>query len=116
MSDAPRMSSAGLRGLVGTESVPEDLLFQGISGVECEHFIAAVRRVALSQGKQRDEAWIADFASSCFVNGALRWYETLSENVQHDWRQLRQALLAQYPAETPISDRTWRCGPYLLTS
>lgn len=73
-------------------------IFHGIDGVEAEEWVCAVRQKALSLRRQRDNDWIADFASTCFVGDALRWYEDLDESVQKDWRKLRLALLAQWPA------------------
>lgn len=73
-------------------------IFHGVDGVEAEEWVCAVRQKALSLQKQRDNDWIADFASTCFVGDALRWYEDLDENVQRDWRKLRLALLTQWPA------------------
>ncbi|KAG8941868.1 hypothetical protein FRC04_004045 [Tulasnella sp. 424] len=73
-------------------------IFHGIDGVEAEEWVCAIRQKALSLQKQRDNDWIADFASTCFVGDALRWYEDLDEDVQRDWRKLRLALLTQWPA------------------
>ncbi|KAG8991019.1 hypothetical protein FRB90_001494 [Tulasnella sp. 427] len=76
----------------------EHPIFHGIDGIEAEEWVCAVRQKALSERKQRDDNWIADFASTCFVGDALRWYEDLDESIQNDWRKLRTALLAQWPA------------------
>lgn len=73
-------------------------VFKGIDGVEAEEWVCAIRQKALSLRRQRDNDWIADFASTCFVGDALRWYEDLDEDTQRDWRKLRLALLAQWPA------------------
>lgn len=78
-----------------------DITFSGdADGTACEHFIRDVRQHAFNSGKTRDTAWIADYASTCFVGGALRWYETLDDEVLGDWKSLRQALLARWPADS----------------
>ncbi|KIO30114.1 hypothetical protein M407DRAFT_158324 [Tulasnella calospora MUT 4182] len=53
------------------------------------------------EGKQRDNAWIADFAALCFAGDALRWYETLDDDVQLDWSKLRRAVLDWLPNTAP---------------
>ncbi|KAG8911392.1 hypothetical protein FRC01_005733 [Tulasnella sp. 417] len=53
--------------------------------------------MALLQGKQQDNAWIAHYAGACFSGSALRWYERLDEDVQDDWRKLRSAMLERWP-------------------
>lgn len=73
------------------------VVFRGLPGEPCEEFIRCVRGRAFSEGKQRDNEWICDFASTCFTGRALRWYEELDEEIQQDWKLLRQALLRQYP-------------------
>ncbi|KAG8923030.1 hypothetical protein FRC01_013315 [Tulasnella sp. 417] len=75
----------------------EDVVFHGNSGHECEEFIRAVRKAGFQAQKIRDDAWMADYASTCLTGRALRYYETLSPEVQGDWRLLRQALLKEYP-------------------
>ncbi|KAG8967704.1 hypothetical protein FRC05_001962 [Tulasnella sp. 425] len=77
-----------------------DIAFSGDSGSgkEAEDFVQAVRKYAFDRGKQNDNQWTAQFASTCFKGGALRWYEGLPGTVQADWRFLRHALLNRYPA------------------
>lgn len=75
----------------------EDIEFTGRDGYECEEFIRAIRKVAYAAGKIRDDAWTADFASTCFSGRALRYYESLELEMQCDWRLLRHALLMKYP-------------------
>lgn len=60
-------------------------------------------------GKQRDDQWMADYASICLDGGALAWYENLDDVVRGDWKLLRQALLSRYanPADdkpSPLRD------------
>ncbi|KAG8921691.1 hypothetical protein FRC01_000117 [Tulasnella sp. 417] len=80
-----------------SEVITQDIVFYGNSGQECEDFIRAVRKAGFQAQKIRDDAWMADYASTCLAGRALRYYETLSPDVQGDWRLLRQALLKEYP-------------------
>jgi len=75
----------------------EKIIFRGIDGQECEQFIYAIRNRALAEGKQRNDEWMADVAAACLIDDALRWFETLDEEVQGSWKRLRPALLFQYP-------------------
>lgn len=79
----------------------KDIVFYDKSGQECEDFIRAVRKAGFHAKKIRDDAWMADFASTCLTGRALRYYESLSPEVQGDWRLLRQALLKEYPPTEP---------------
>ncbi|KAG8967567.1 hypothetical protein FRC05_002000 [Tulasnella sp. 425] len=74
----------------------EHLEFLGRDAAECETFINAVSRRALAEGKQRDDQWIAEFAASCFTQGALRWCDGLDEQTQCSWKLLRKAMLSRY--------------------
>lgn len=82
--------------------IPQDISFYGREGEPCEGFIRAVRKAAFAAGMIRDDAWMADFASTCLDGPALRYYESLSPDIQSDWRLLRQALLARYPLPDEI--------------
>ncbi|KAG8904142.1 hypothetical protein FRC01_008853 [Tulasnella sp. 417] len=73
--------------------------FEGKSAKEAEEFVAAIRGIALKEGKHKDHEWIAFFASSCFVGLALRWFEDLDFEMRCDWDLLRQAILRKWPAE-----------------
>ncbi|KAG8913588.1 hypothetical protein FRC01_004473 [Tulasnella sp. 417] len=77
----------------------DDLKFEGKGGKEAEDFVAAVKKIALKEGKHQDSEWTAAFASTCFYGPALRWFEELDENVQSDWKLLRRAILQKWPAE-----------------
>ncbi|KAG8922260.1 hypothetical protein FRC01_014267 [Tulasnella sp. 417] len=88
--------------LVKTRSASaEEITFYGIDGEEAENFLRTIRKRALMEGKQRDNAWIADFAALCFAGDALRWYETLDDDVQLDWSKLRRAILDWLPNTAP---------------
>lgn len=51
------------------------------------------------KGKERDNIWIAHYASSCFGGSALRWFEGLDDEVQEDWKKLRKAMLDKWPED-----------------
>jgi len=46
---------------------------------------------------------MADFAATCFVGDALRWYDSLDDEVQENWKLLQRALLTKYPPPVPHS-------------
>ncbi|KAG8900196.1 hypothetical protein FRC00_013999, partial [Tulasnella sp. 408] len=59
-------------------------------------FIRAIREEAMKAEKQTDNRWIADYASIRFDGDALKWFETLEDETQADWRLLRRAILSHY--------------------
>ncbi|KAG8946545.1 hypothetical protein FRC04_011603 [Tulasnella sp. 424] len=71
--------------------------FRGQDGNEAEEFIQAVRRAAFDADKDCDDRWMARFASTCMSGKALRWYESLDDDVQESWKRLRKAILVRYP-------------------
>lgn len=66
--------------------------FKGKNGEECNSFIRAIRAAAWKQGKLRDAAWMADFASLQFSHQALSWHSRLTEDVRQDWTKLEVAI------------------------
>ncbi|KAG8928339.1 hypothetical protein FRC01_006094 [Tulasnella sp. 417] len=80
--------------LSGTDS--EKPKFRGKDATECEDFIAAILNHAFTQGKQRDDEWVADFAATCLANDALRWWGGLDDSVQGSWKLLRRAILSRF--------------------
>lgn len=78
-SENVQVSHADLYSLVGYAHpltfllgpFPENLVFSGGSGTDCERFLVAVRRHALMNGKQRDYEWIVDLVACCLVGDAL---------------------------------------------
>lgn len=57
----------------------------------------AIRARALWEGKQRDPAWIADFAAPLFWRKALSWHGRLPQDVRQDWFKLEAALFDRWP-------------------
>ncbi|KAG8897100.1 hypothetical protein FRB99_008454, partial [Tulasnella sp. 403] len=78
--------------------------FSGGDGTECDAFVRMVRQRAIDQGKESDSQWIARFASFSLEGEALRWYSSLNDTVQDDWRLLQRAIFDKYPV-APRSSR-----------
>ncbi|KIO26909.1 hypothetical protein M407DRAFT_23848 [Tulasnella calospora MUT 4182] len=76
-------------------------LFHGGSGEEAENFIRAVWDKAIDEEKQEDNKWMAMYALSCLAGEGLRWYASLDSDTQENWKKLQQAVLVQYPRDTP---------------
>ncbi|KAG8959274.1 hypothetical protein FRC00_001760 [Tulasnella sp. 408] len=71
--------------------------FKGTGWEECEEFVIAIRNRAFWIGKQRDSAWMADFAATNLGRKALLWHSRLPEDVRHDWSKLEAALFDRWP-------------------
>ncbi|KAG8922087.1 hypothetical protein FRC00_007835 [Tulasnella sp. 408] len=95
-SDPFTVSAGGLMEILFME-LSGFVSFRGQDGNEAEEFIQAVRRAAFNANKDRDDEWMARFASTCMSGKALRWYESLDDDVQDSWKRLRKAILARYP-------------------
>ncbi|KIO29357.1 hypothetical protein M407DRAFT_21583 [Tulasnella calospora MUT 4182] len=76
--------------------IGEYITFTGGNAEEAEEFIVAVKRRAYSKGKHTDNVWIAHFVSVCFEKKALRWYESLDDETQNNWKLLKRAILEEY--------------------
>lgn len=85
-------------------SAPPVELFKGKDWEECDSFIRAIRARALWEGKQRDLAWIADFAAPQFSRKALSWHCQLPEDIRQDWSKLEIALINRWPAPEEEED------------
>ncbi|KAG8947332.1 hypothetical protein FRC00_009165, partial [Tulasnella sp. 408] len=55
-----------------------------------------IRNAAFDREKYNDGRWIAAFASSLFVDEALRWHSSLPYGVRSDWTLLEEAILGHY--------------------
>jgi len=83
------------------DTVPEDLVFRGGGGTECERFLIAIHRWAFEREKDEDDRWLARFAATRLEGDAYRVYVKLDNDVRRSWDLLRQALLERYPASEP---------------
>lgn len=88
-----------------TDPCLADICFTGTDGLTCHQFIRAIREHSLEVEKQRDDQWIADYASIRFDGEALKWFESLDDDTQTDWKLLRRAILTRY-SEPPYVDTT----------
>ncbi|KAG8916168.1 hypothetical protein FRC01_003318 [Tulasnella sp. 417] len=70
--------------------------FTGTGDLTCHQFIRSIREQAIEGGKQRDDGWMADQASIRLDGEALKWFESLDDEVQTGWKRLRRAILARY--------------------
>ena len=68
-------------------------------GENCESFVIAVAQKMFAEGRQRDDAYIADYVATRLTGKALRWYALLDRDVQKDWVPLRRALLKNFVDE-----------------
>ncbi|KAG8924956.1 hypothetical protein FRC00_004501 [Tulasnella sp. 408] len=82
--------------------------FYGQDADECRQFIQAVRRFGFQQGRQHDDAYMADYAVTCFQGAALDWQMDLDEETNGSWRLLQKALKEKY---LPPSSRERIAGP-----
>lgn len=71
-------------------------MFKGTDWEECNNFVRALRFRALREGKQRDPAWIADFAAPYFSHEARLWHSELPRGVRRNWFKLETALLERW--------------------
>lgn len=75
-------------------------MFSGTEGLNAAEFIHEIRSKAIVANKQRDNDWLVDVASACFIGKALQWHTTLDPEIQDDWKKLQRALFEQYPLES----------------
>ncbi|KIO32906.1 hypothetical protein M407DRAFT_18075 [Tulasnella calospora MUT 4182] len=78
----------------------EDIEFHGLGGsdppAEAEDFIAAIKKCAFRESRQRDNDWLCDFAATCI---RVRWFAKLEmedPQVVESWKLLQNAILAHY--------------------
>lgn len=76
------------------------IIFDGVSGIDCHDFIQSIRQYAFDEGKSRDNAWIADMAALRFSGPALKWFNSLDDATQEDWKLLQRAILRKYAEPT----------------
>ncbi|KAG8852799.1 hypothetical protein FRB96_008487 [Tulasnella sp. 330] len=74
----------------------EFLSFSGNGEEDVALFLRKVNRIAFSEGKSRDDDWLADYVGACLAGTALDWYTELDESVRRSWGDLRPALLKQF--------------------
>ncbi|KAG9039731.1 hypothetical protein FRB95_007158 [Tulasnella sp. JGI-2019a] len=92
-------------GSTGSDSghtVPlEHITFDGQGSEDVTVFLQSVKRVALVQGRQRDDDWMVDYAEASLTGDALRWFSDLDEGTLRSWRTVRNAFLKRFT--TPVA-------------
>ncbi|KAG8992839.1 hypothetical protein FRB94_006986 [Tulasnella sp. JGI-2019a] len=89
----------------------EVLTFDGSETSDVTAFLQNVKRVAFSQGRQRDNEWLVDYAEVSLTGRALRWFHGLDEETVGSWKSLRGAFLHRFgstanalvPAAAPLA-------------
>ncbi|KAG8863158.1 hypothetical protein FRB96_009340 [Tulasnella sp. 330] len=82
-----------------SESPPsrvERISFNGADSEDVTEFVREVNRIALDQGRWRDQEWMANYAEACLGGSAIRWFSGLEEDFITSWRELRRALLDRF--------------------
>lgn len=83
--------------IIQTENfLDENFEFTGTEGIPYQEFLKRVRGAAFRQGRSRDSEWMADMASLHISGDALKWYESLDDDVRQDWSLLRKAIIGKY--------------------
>lgn len=77
----------------------EQLVFGGTHSEDVTDFLRAVKRVAVIQGRQRDDEWMIDYVESCLKGQAMRWFDALP--TVESWSQIRRALLVRF--DSPVT-------------
>ncbi|KAG8871455.1 hypothetical protein FRB97_008669 [Tulasnella sp. 331] len=79
----------------------ENLTFEGKDGESVTAFLQSVKRVAFSQGRQRDDEWLVDYLETCLSEEALVWYDELDDGIRGNYKILRSAMLQRFGAPAP---------------
>ncbi|KAG9039870.1 hypothetical protein FS837_000896 [Tulasnella sp. UAMH 9824] len=82
-----------------SDNVGGDTVFSGNGGLTCHQFIRAVRERAIEAGHQRNDEWMADYASIRLEGEALKWFESLDDETQISWKLLRRAIIISHYEE-----------------
>lgn len=55
-----------------------------------------VRERALESERLSNDEWMASYASIRLEGEALKWFESLDDETQTNWKLLRRAILSRY--------------------
>ncbi|KAG8896734.1 hypothetical protein FRC01_011641, partial [Tulasnella sp. 417] len=77
--------------------------FNGVDGLGHQDFLQKIRHEAFKQGKTRDNTWMADLTALHLSGEALTWFETLPDDVQQNWNQLKRAIIQKYSRQNTES-------------
>ncbi|KAG9006706.1 hypothetical protein FRB93_008438 [Tulasnella sp. JGI-2019a] len=76
----------------------ECLSFNGTNSEDVTEFLRQIKRIAMAQGRQRNQDWMFDCAESCLGGSALRWFDQRQGEGEAlaSWDALRSALLSRF--------------------
>ncbi|KAG9023632.1 GTP-binding protein [Tulasnella sp. JGI-2019a] len=83
----------------------DTVTFGGNPNEDVTLFLQRVKRIAIVEGRQRDKEWMVDYAESCLIGPALRWYHELEDSNLRSWKALRGAFLLRFdpPVDVPAA-------------
>lgn len=67
---------------------------------------AASKRVALAEGRQRDEQWLMDYAETCLGGPALSWFLELNDEALRSWKGLQRAMTQRFESVAHVAPPT----------
>ncbi|KAG9014478.1 hypothetical protein FRB95_007160 [Tulasnella sp. JGI-2019a] len=76
----------------------EQITFEGKGSEDVTVFLQSIKRVAMIQGRQRDDDWMVDYTEASLTGDALRWFSDLDEGTLRSWRTVRNAFLKRFTA------------------
>ncbi|KAG8995599.1 hypothetical protein FRB94_003536 [Tulasnella sp. JGI-2019a] len=85
-------------------SATPSVKFAGAAGEDISLFLQDIQQEAFRQGRQREDAWIADYALTILRGRALIWYYSLDEESQSSWKKLRVAIITKFGTAALPSD------------
>ncbi|KAG8998249.1 hypothetical protein FRB94_006989, partial [Tulasnella sp. JGI-2019a] len=74
----------------------EFLTFNGNDTSDVTLFLQNVKRVAFTQGRQRDDEWVVDYIEASLTGEAFRWFHRLDEETKGSWKALCGAFLLRF--------------------
>lgn len=80
---------------------PELLSFRGEDSEDVTVFLQDVKRVANTEGHQRDEEWLVDYVEQCLSGHAFQWFTQHEEQIGGKWKPLRAALTNRFAGSSP---------------
>ncbi|KAG8865709.1 hypothetical protein FRB97_004495, partial [Tulasnella sp. 331] len=78
------------------------LIFEGTPGEDVIDFLHAVKRVAVLQGRQRDDGWMIDCVEPYLKGQAMTWFDALPPTTVESWIQARWAFLVRFEPPAPL--------------
>lgn len=95
--------------------IPDNIVFCGLDGAECEEFVFQIERLAMAHDKMDNEPWKARQAAVRLAGAALRWYRSGDVPVlkRHRWSPLSLAMLNKWNDATPERRLLYQANPML---